>query len=305
MIQNLPLATEALGLGSFTHYAAHRFAWTRAFGFQMRVGRSRRSSTRASWGRCSCAPPQEHRHPGGGRTDHDGTAVFKPYAPPYYRTMEEAVRAFVADKFAPGKGIFRDAGPERVAGSGRHPGRDPRVLRGEHPGRHRVLRVRHEALRPVPCELRAVADAHGRSRPTTWTWRSTTGSIARARTPSPRPALRSLASRRRARMTIEPARPDWVPGDLYPFQDRWADIDGNLVHYIDEGSGPSLLLLNGNPSWSFGWRDVVLGLRHRFRCIAPDYPGFGLSRASERTTSGLGRIRPSSRRWSISSGSPR
>ncbi len=82
-------------------------------------------------------------------------------------------------------------------------------------------------------------------------------------------------------MTIEPARPGWVPGDLYPFQDRWADIDGNLVHYIDEGSGPPLLLLNGNPSWSFGWRDVVLGLRHRFRCIAPDYPGFGLSRASD------------------------
>ena len=36
MIQNLSLATEALGLGGFTHYAAHRFAWTRAFGFQMR-----------------------------------------------------------------------------------------------------------------------------------------------------------------------------------------------------------------------------------------------------------------------------
>jgi len=73
-------------------------------------------------------------------------------------------------------------------------------------------------------------------------------------------------------------RPPWVPARAYPFEDRWADIDGHLVHYLDEGSGPPLLLLNGNPSWSFGWRDVILALRDRFRCIAPDYPGFGLSR---------------------------
>jgi len=76
-------------------------------------------------------------------------------------------------------------------------------------------------------------------------------------------------------------RPDWVPTELYPFADHWAPIDGNLVHYVDEGSGPALLLLNGNPSWSFGWRDVIVGLRGRFRCIAPDYPGFGLSRAGD------------------------
>lgn len=74
------------------------------------------------------------------------------------------------------------------------------------------------------------------------------------------------------------SRPGWVPSDLYPFEDRWADIDGHLVHYVDEGAGPPLLLLNGNPSWSFGWRDVILGLRDTFRCVAPDYPGFGLSR---------------------------
>lgn len=76
----------------------------------------------------------------------------------------------------------------------------------------------------------------------------------------------------------QPVRPAWVPDDLYPFADHWADIEGNLVHYLDEGDGPPLLLLNGNPSWSFGWRDVVLRLRGTFRCIAPDYPGFGLSR---------------------------
>jgi haloalkane dehalogenase len=76
-----------------------------------------------------------------------------------------------------------------------------------------------------------------------------------------------------------PARPEWVPEDLYPFESRYADVDGARVHYIDEGTGPVLLLLHGNPTWSFLYRDVVTGLRDRFRCIAPDYPGFGLSTA--------------------------
>ncbi len=80
---------------------------------------------------------------------------------------------------------------------------------------------------------------------------------------------------------MPPERPTWLPADVYPFDDHWADIDGNLIHYVDEGEGPPILLLNGNPSWSFGWRDVISGLRDTFRCVAPDYPGFGLSRAAE------------------------
>jgi haloalkane dehalogenase len=74
-----------------------------------------------------------------------------------------------------------------------------------------------------------------------------------------------------------PARPAWVPDDLYPFEDRYADVSAARVHYVDEGSGPPLLLLHGNPTWSFLYRDVILGLRDRFRCIAVDHPGFGLS----------------------------
>jgi haloalkane dehalogenase len=76
-----------------------------------------------------------------------------------------------------------------------------------------------------------------------------------------------------------PTRPDWVPDDLYPFEDHYAQVDGASIHYIDEGEGPPLLLLHGNPTWSFLYRDVILGLRDRFRCVAPDYPGFGLSDA--------------------------
>jgi haloalkane dehalogenase len=74
-------------------------------------------------------------------------------------------------------------------------------------------------------------------------------------------------------------RPAWVPQALYPFADRWADAGGARVHYVDEGSGPPLLLLHGNPTWSFLYRDVIRGLSDSFRCIAPDHPGFGLSRA--------------------------
>ena len=72
-------------------------------------------------------------------------------------------------------------------------------------------------------------------------------------------------------------RPPWVPHDLYPFESRYADVGGARVHYVDEGTGPPLLLLHGNPTWSFLYRDIIRGLRDRYRCLAVDYPGFGLS----------------------------
>jgi haloalkane dehalogenase len=72
-------------------------------------------------------------------------------------------------------------------------------------------------------------------------------------------------------------RPDWVDDQLYPFEDHWAEVDGSTVHYVDEGSGPPLLMLHGNPTWSFTWREVIKGLRDEYRCVAVDLPGFGLS----------------------------
>ena len=74
-------------------------------------------------------------------------------------------------------------------------------------------------------------------------------------------------------------RPDWFRPELFPFDSRFVDIDGAGVHYVDEGTGPTLLLLHGNPTWSFLYRHVIAGLRDRFRCVALDYPGFGLSTA--------------------------
>lgn len=71
---------------------------------------------------------------------------------------------------------------------------------------------------------------------------------------------------------------DFVPSaELFPFESRWFESEVGPVHYIDEGSGRPLLLMHGNPDWSFLYRKIILGLKDSFRCIAPDYPGFGLS----------------------------
>jgi haloalkane dehalogenase len=78
----------------------------------------------------------------------------------------------------------------------------------------------------------------------------------------------------------EQARPAWLPQQLYPFESHVADVGGSRIHYLDEGTGPPLLLLHGNPTWSFLYRNIVRGLQDRYRCIAPDYPGFGLSQAT-------------------------
>ena len=74
--------------------------------------------------------------------------------------------------------------------------------------------------------------------------------------------------------------PSWLDRTLFPFTSRFVRVRGNEVHYIDEGSGPTLLLLHGNPTWSFLYRHLVLRLSPHFRCVALDYPGFGLSTAA-------------------------
>jgi haloalkane dehalogenase len=49
------------------------------------------------------------------------------------------------------------------------------------------------------------------------------------------------------------------------------------VHYIDEGVGEPILFLHGNPTWSFLYRGIIIRLKKKYRCIAIDLPGFGLS----------------------------
>lgn len=71
-----------------------------------------------------------------------------------------------------------------------------------------------------------------------------------------------------------------VDRELFPYQPHYLQTNnGARVHYVDEGQGPTLLLLHGNPTWSFLYRDLIAELKYDFRLIAPDYPGFGLSTA--------------------------
>ncbi|PSO97058.1 MAG: alpha/beta hydrolase [Cyanobacteria bacterium SW_6_48_11] len=74
--------------------------------------------------------------------------------------------------------------------------------------------------------------------------------------------------------------PEWLHTQEFPFKSRFVEIDCHLIHYVDEGSGSTLLLLHGNSTWSFLYREIIKGLRDDFRCVAVDYPGFRLSQAA-------------------------
>ena len=65
--------------------------------------------------------------------------------------------------------------------------------------------------------------------------------------------------------------------DLYPFQSRWVEIDKHRIHYIDEGQGQVILFSHPALASSFMYREFIRILSKNFRCIALDYPGFGLS----------------------------
>ena len=67
---------------------------------------------------------------------------------------------------------------------------------------------------------------------------------------------------------------------LYPFESKWTKIQGNNVHYIDEGDGNVLLFCHPSITSSFMYRDMIPELSKHFRCIALDFPGFGLSELS-------------------------
>jgi len=73
------------------------------------------------------------------------------------------------------------------------------------------------------------------------------------------------------------ARPDWLHG-LYPFKTKRFDTGRGVMSYLDEGQGDeAVVMVHGNPTWSFFYRNLVIGLRGRFRCIVPDHLGCGLS----------------------------
>lgn len=66
-------------------------------------------------------------------------------------------------------------------------------------------------------------------------------------------------------------------GDEYPFESHFLDLSGHRYHYIDEGSGPVLLMVHGNPTWSFAWRAYIREFSVDHRVIAVDHMGCGFS----------------------------
>ena len=64
---------------------------------------------------------------------------------------------------------------------------------------------------------------------------------------------------------------------LYPFESHYMNINGFNYHYVDEGSGEPVVMVHGNPTWSFYYRKLIDALSDRYRTIVPDHIGCGLS----------------------------
>lgn len=64
---------------------------------------------------------------------------------------------------------------------------------------------------------------------------------------------------------------------LYPFTSQYFAIDGVRMHYVDEGEGRPLLMVHGNPTWSFYYRRLIEAFRGNYRAIGVDHVGCGLS----------------------------
>lgn len=65
--------------------------------------------------------------------------------------------------------------------------------------------------------------------------------------------------------------------DLYPFESSFMNINGHDLHYIDKGKGRPVIMVHGNPTWSFYYRHLIHTLSQDFRAIAPDHIGCGFS----------------------------
>jgi hypothetical protein len=109
MLQNLGLMSQALGLGGFPNFANHEFGWFQALGFRMQempVNRYVGAGPLVSFAMNFLRRNPKIQYPVG--LEKDGEVLLKPFCPPYYPTMADAVRAVAEIKFG-SKGIFRDA----------------------------------------------------------------------------------------------------------------------------------------------------------------------------------------------------
>ncbi|MFP5459052.1 MAG: alpha/beta fold hydrolase [Bacteriovoracia bacterium] len=68
-----------------------------------------------------------------------------------------------------------------------------------------------------------------------------------------------------------------ISSDLYPWRHHFLGLNGLNLNYVDEGSGPAMLMVHGNPTWSFYYRHLIKAFSSHFRCVVPDHMGCGFS----------------------------
>ncbi len=68
-----------------------------------------------------------------------------------------------------------------------------------------------------------------------------------------------------------------VSKELYPWKHHFLNLNGLNLNYVDEGRGPVMLMLHGNPTWSFYYRHLITAFSQHFRCVVPDHMGCGFS----------------------------
>lgn len=77
--------------------------------------------------------------------------------------------------------------------------------------------------------------------------------------------------------TLNPAKTSWAKE--YPFASYWHQLGPHRMHYLDEGAEHehAMLMVHGNPTWSFYYRRLVMAFSSEYRCVVPDHIGCGLS----------------------------
>jgi len=67
--------------------------------------------------------------------------------------------------------------------------------------------------------------------------------------------------------------------NIFPYKSNWINNNGINLHYLDEGpqEAPTVVMLHGNPTWSFYYRNIIPAVAKKYRVIVPDHIGCGLS----------------------------
>ena len=76
---------------------------------------------------------------------------------------------------------------------------------------------------------------------------------------------------------LKPKNASWINASLYPYQTFTYQLPIGAMRYVDKGQGEPIVMVHGNPVWSFVYRKLIDGLSDTYRCIVPDHIGFGQS----------------------------